>query len=153
MKKDVREFIRRLEAVGLTLESTPGHYRRPARRRAASPSERDAAVLDAAGAADDTGRMATEMMTTALESFALPGEAVFPESIGIDKTTGDVYVDSLADGAIYRLRAVTRPKCGRQPGRMAEARSPASRSTGDGGCGPPAATRAPSLFTTRRSGS
>jgi biotin operon repressor len=27
MRKDVREFIRRLEAVGLTLESTRGHYR------------------------------------------------------------------------------------------------------------------------------
>jgi hypothetical protein len=27
MRKEVREFIRRLEAVGLTVESTPGHYR------------------------------------------------------------------------------------------------------------------------------
>lgn len=27
MRKDVREFIRRLEAVGLTVESRPGHYR------------------------------------------------------------------------------------------------------------------------------
>jgi hypothetical protein len=27
MRKDVREFIRRLEAEGLTVESTPGHYR------------------------------------------------------------------------------------------------------------------------------
>jgi hypothetical protein len=27
MRKDVREFIRRLAAVGLTVESTPGHYR------------------------------------------------------------------------------------------------------------------------------
>ena len=27
MRKDVHEFIRRLEAVGLTVESTPGHYR------------------------------------------------------------------------------------------------------------------------------
>ena len=26
MRKDVREFIRRLEAVGLTIESKPGHY-------------------------------------------------------------------------------------------------------------------------------
>jgi hypothetical protein len=26
MTKDVREFIRRLEAAGLTVESTPGHY-------------------------------------------------------------------------------------------------------------------------------
>jgi hypothetical protein len=28
MRKDVREFIRRLEAVGLTVESTPGHWDR-----------------------------------------------------------------------------------------------------------------------------
>jgi hypothetical protein len=27
MRKDVREFIRRLEAAGLSVESTPGHYR------------------------------------------------------------------------------------------------------------------------------
>src|SRR6266511_5661239 len=27
MTKDVGEFIRRLEAAGLTIESTPGHYR------------------------------------------------------------------------------------------------------------------------------
>jgi hypothetical protein len=27
MRKDVREFIRRLQAVGPTVESTPGHYR------------------------------------------------------------------------------------------------------------------------------
>ncbi|MGI9658186.1 MAG: hypothetical protein ACR2OD_04705 [Gaiellaceae bacterium] len=27
MRKDVREFIRKLEALGLTVESTPGHYR------------------------------------------------------------------------------------------------------------------------------
>ena len=26
MRKDVREFIRRLEAAGLTVESRPGHY-------------------------------------------------------------------------------------------------------------------------------
>jgi biotin operon repressor len=27
VRKDVREFIRRLEAAGLSVESTPGHYR------------------------------------------------------------------------------------------------------------------------------
>jgi len=27
MRKDVREFIRKLEAAGLTVEPTPGHYR------------------------------------------------------------------------------------------------------------------------------
>jgi sugar lactone lactonase YvrE len=39
----------------------------------------------------------------ALEVFALPGEAVFPESIGVDLATGDAYVGSLADGTIYRI--------------------------------------------------
>jgi hypothetical protein len=27
MRKDVREFIRQLEAAGLTVKPTPGHYR------------------------------------------------------------------------------------------------------------------------------
>jgi biotin operon repressor len=27
VRKDVREFIRLLDAAGLTIESTPGHYR------------------------------------------------------------------------------------------------------------------------------
>jgi hypothetical protein len=27
MRKDVREFIRQLEAAGLAIEATPGHYR------------------------------------------------------------------------------------------------------------------------------
>jgi biotin operon repressor len=27
VRKDVREFIRRLKAVGLRVEATPGHYR------------------------------------------------------------------------------------------------------------------------------
>jgi superoxide dismutase, Cu-Zn family len=36
-------------------------------------------------------------------SFELPGEAVFPESIGVDAVTGDGYVGSLADGTLYRL--------------------------------------------------
>jgi hypothetical protein len=27
MRKDVREFIRRLEGAGLSVESTPGHYK------------------------------------------------------------------------------------------------------------------------------
>jgi biotin operon repressor len=42
MRKDVREFIRRLEAVGLTVEPTPGHYRvlrdgKPLRKASAMP--------------------------------------------------------------------------------------------------------------------
>ncbi len=38
-----------------------------------------------------------------IETFSLPGEAVFPESVGCDAITGDSYVGSLADGAVYRL--------------------------------------------------
>lgn len=45
----------------------------------------------------------TDEMTTALEVFALPGEAVFPESVGVDSRSGSAYVGSLADGTIYRL--------------------------------------------------
>lgn len=39
----------------------------------------------------------------ALEVFALPGGAVFPESIGVNPATGDAYTGSLADGTIYRM--------------------------------------------------
>src|SRR3954471_8410581 len=42
MRKDVREFIRRLEAAGLSVESTPGHYHvlrdgKPLRKRNGMP--------------------------------------------------------------------------------------------------------------------
>lgn len=42
MKKDVREFILRLESAGLTVESTPGHYKilrdgRPLRKASGIP--------------------------------------------------------------------------------------------------------------------
>jgi superoxide dismutase, Cu-Zn family len=37
--------------------------------------------------------------------YELPGTGVFPESIGVDAATGDAYVGSLADGALYRLAA------------------------------------------------
>lgn len=43
MRKDVREFIRRLEAAGLKVEPTPGHYRvlqdgKPLRKENGMPS-------------------------------------------------------------------------------------------------------------------
>jgi Cu-Zn family superoxide dismutase len=47
--------------------------------------------------------MTTETNTTAVQTFELPGAAVFPESVGVDPQTGDAYVGSLADGALYRL--------------------------------------------------
>lgn len=40
--------------------------------------------------------------TPAAASFALPGEQVFPEGIGVDKSNGDFYVGSTQDGTIYR---------------------------------------------------
>jgi biotin operon repressor len=51
MRKDVREFIRRLEAVGLTVESTPGHYQvrpdgKPLRRENGMPSRSQTDCFD-----------------------------------------------------------------------------------------------------------
>jgi Cu-Zn family superoxide dismutase len=43
----------------------------------------------------------------ALQTVELPGKAVFPESIGVDPETGDAYVGSMADGALYRLGDAT----------------------------------------------
>ena len=47
--------------------------------------------------------MATESTSAAVETFELPGDAVYPESVGVDPASGDAYVGSLADGALYRL--------------------------------------------------
>jgi hypothetical protein len=84
--------------------------------------------------------MASETITTAVQTLELPGDAVFPESIGVDPAIGDAYVGSLADGALYRLA-----------GGEVEVWSPAgadqrksvagSRWTPGAGCGPPADTR------------
>jgi Cu-Zn family superoxide dismutase len=47
--------------------------------------------------------MPAEITTTALETVELPGESVFPESVGVDGSTGNAYVGSLADGTLYRI--------------------------------------------------
>jgi Cu-Zn family superoxide dismutase len=47
--------------------------------------------------------MPAEIAAQVISSHELPGQAVFPESIGLDPVTGDAYVGSLADGALYRL--------------------------------------------------
>jgi sugar lactone lactonase YvrE len=44
-----------------------------------------------------------EQSVRALETYALPGDAVFPESIGVDARTGDAFVGSLSDGTIFRV--------------------------------------------------
>ncbi len=45
---------------------------------------------------------ATPTLSTAYE---LPGNAVYPEGIGLDPRNGDTYVGSFADGAVYRTAA------------------------------------------------
>lgn len=47
--------------------------------------------------------MPTEVMAAPVQAFELPGENVFPESVGVDAATGDAYLGSLADGSLYRL--------------------------------------------------
>ncbi len=40
--------------------------------------------------------------TASTDGYELPGEAVFPEGVGVDKTSGDFYVGSTSDGTVYR---------------------------------------------------
>lgn len=47
--------------------------------------------------------MPAEIAAQVVSTYELPGEAVFPESIGIDPATGAAYVGSMADGTLYRL--------------------------------------------------
>jgi superoxide dismutase, Cu-Zn family len=50
--------------------------------------------------------MMTETTTASpTHVYALPGDAFFPESVGVDPRTGDAYVGSLADGTLVRLPA------------------------------------------------
>ena len=46
----------------------------------------------------------TDIKTAARDVFAVPGEAVFPESVGVDPRDGAAYVGSLADGTLYRAQ-------------------------------------------------
>lgn len=45
----------------------------------------------------------TDVETRAHDVFAFPGEAVFPESVGVDPRNGAAYAGSLADGTLYRV--------------------------------------------------
>jgi Cu-Zn family superoxide dismutase len=47
--------------------------------------------------------LTTMTTTAAIQTFELPGSAVFPESVGVDPESGDAYVGSLANGSLYRL--------------------------------------------------
>jgi Cu-Zn family superoxide dismutase len=55
------------------------------------------------GEGQRTSPLPVEIPAAAVHAFELPGDAVFPESAGVDPATGDAYVGSLADGALYRL--------------------------------------------------
>ena len=68
--------------------------------------------------------MPAEIAAQVISSYELPGEAVFPESIGVDPVTGDAYVGSLADGTLYRLTSAGRTElwaAGGQDGRQSVA--------------------------------
>jgi superoxide dismutase, Cu-Zn family len=47
--------------------------------------------------------MLAEIAARVVGMYELPGDAVFPESVGVDAATGEAYVGSLADGALYKL--------------------------------------------------
>jgi Cu-Zn family superoxide dismutase len=40
---------------------------------------------------------------TVTATYELPGEGVFPESVGVDPVTGDAFVGSLAEGTLYQI--------------------------------------------------
>ena len=90
--------------------------------------------------------MPAEIEAELIQVLELPGAAVYPESIGIDPATGDAYVGSLADGALYRLAGAEirdgQAETWSGAGPAGAHQSPASRSTVTGGCGRPAATTA-----------
>ncbi len=46
--------------------------------------------------------VAYSQSTTATQTFTLPGEAVYPEGVAYDPSTGDFYVGSTQSGTIYR---------------------------------------------------
>lgn len=59
-----------------------------------------AALLSGCGGADDDeGDAGT---TERAARFTIPGDRVFPEGVAVQKSTGDFFVGSTTDGAIYR---------------------------------------------------
>jgi sugar lactone lactonase YvrE len=60
------------------------------------------------GEGQRTSPLPIDTPAAAVQTFELPGNAVFPESVGVDPATGDGYVGSLADGALYRLSSAAR---------------------------------------------
>ena len=73
------------------------------------------AVLEACGAPQDSSEENASNDTparpsttgpageqgTETESFALPGEAVYPEGVAYDPSTGGFFIGSTRDGAVY----------------------------------------------------
>ncbi|CAA9436073.1 MAG: Superoxide dismutase [Cu-Zn] precursor [uncultured Rubrobacteraceae bacterium] len=69
--------------------------------------EADTPVVSASGAGVTVEETKAEGATTngspaAVESFTLPGEGVFPEGVAYDPATGDFFVGSTRNGAVYQ---------------------------------------------------
>jgi superoxide dismutase, Cu-Zn family len=67
-------------------------------------------VLDFGAGAHDTRPIGErtdirEVTVSARSRLELPGDTVFPESVGVDPVSGDAYVGSMQDGTLYRLGA------------------------------------------------
>jgi hypothetical protein len=86
MKTDVREFIRRLEAVGLTVEPTPGHYRvlrggNPSGKRTGCRSRCPARPTRSAGGGPRSWNCASSASASSDGSVTRPGSGRTP-SVG-----------------------------------------------------------------------
>ena len=86
-------------AIGLTLAACGGTDQ--------NAEEADTPVVSAPGAEATVEETTAEGTTTdespvAVESFTLPGEGVFPEGVAYDPATGDFFVGSTRNGAVYR---------------------------------------------------
>ena len=77
LRKDVREFIRRLEAAGLTVEPTPGHYHvlrgKPLRRQTACRSPSRSRPTRPAGAGPRSSTCASSESTFSRDSHSRAG--------------------------------------------------------------------------------
>lgn len=77
--------------------------RRAAAARSRSPASAAlvACALALSGCGADT-RDGSDGTGVRAERYTIPGERVFPEGIAVQKSTGDFFVGSTVDGAIYR---------------------------------------------------
>jgi hypothetical protein len=113
MRKDVREFIRRLEAVGVTVESTPGHYRvlregKPLRKANGMPFTLPFRPTRSAGAERRSSSCASSASTCSTSARNAEAHRCSPAGLG---GAGEREVPS------GRLRARAFPAAARQRGR------------------------------------